>query len=313
VAEEKKYLYGPVPSRRLGRSLGVDIVPFKLCSLDCVYCQLGKTTEKTLHRGDFIPVEAVLAELKEKLAAGLEADFITIGGSGEPTLHSRLGALIDGIKKITRFPVAILTNGTMLYKPDVRADCAKADVVLPSLDAGDEQTYQRINRPHSGLSIEKLISGLCAFREESPGQIWLEVFLIEGFNTDNEQIAKIKEAIDRIRPDKVQLNTAVRPTAEPGIKALDAEKLQTIAEQLGENCEVIADFSSVRHGGNIEGKAEDVLSMLKRRPCSLSDISSALGISRDEALKYITHFQQQGVIDSRQKDGVVFFSKRIGV
>ncbi|MFA5251804.1 MAG: radical SAM protein [Phycisphaerae bacterium] len=309
MAEEKKYLYGPVPSRRLGRSLGVDIVPFKLCSLDCVYCQLGITTEKTLQRGDFIPIEAVLAELKDKLAAGLEADFITIGGSGEPTLHSRLGDLIKGIRKLTDIPVAILTNGTLLYKQDVRADCAKADVVLPSLDAGDEQTYRRVNRPHSGLNIEKLISGLCAFRDEFSGQIWLEVFLIEGFNTDNEQIAKIKAAIDRIRPDKVQLNTAVRPTAEPGIKALTAEKLQAIAEALGENCEVIADFSPARHAGNIEGKAEDVLSMLKRRPCSLSDISSALGISRDEVLKYITHFQQQGVIDSQQKDGVTFFFK----
>jgi wyosine [tRNA(Phe)-imidazoG37] synthetase (radical SAM superfamily) len=309
VAEEKKYLYGPVPSRRLGRSLGIDIVPFKVCTLDCVYCQLGRTTEKTLQRKDYVPVEAVLAELRDKLAKGLEADFITISGSGEPTLNSRLGELIEGIKKITDIPVAILTNGTLLYKQDVRADCAKADVVLPSLDAGDEQIYQRINRPHSGLSIEKLILGLCAFRNEFAGRIWLEVFFIEGFNTDNEQIAKIKDAIDRIRPDKVQLNTAVRPTAEPGIKSLDAEKLQAIAEELGEKCEVIADFSPARHGGNIEGKVEDLLSMLKRRPCSLSDICLALGISRDEALKYITHFQQQGVLDSRKKDGVIFFFK----
>jgi wyosine [tRNA(Phe)-imidazoG37] synthetase (radical SAM superfamily) len=173
VAEEKKYLYGPVPSRRLGRSLGVDIVPFKLCTLDCVYCQLGKTTKKTLQRGDFLPVEAVLAELKSRLADGLEADFITIGGSGEPTLHSRLGALIDGIKKLTSIPVAVLTNGTLLYKKDVRADCAKADVVLPSLDAADEQTFRRINRPRSGLTVEQLISGLCAFRSEFTGQIWL--------------------------------------------------------------------------------------------------------------------------------------------
>jgi wyosine [tRNA(Phe)-imidazoG37] synthetase (radical SAM superfamily) len=320
VTEEKKYLYGPVPSRRLGRSLGIDIVPFKVCTLDCVYCQLGKTTKKTLQRKDYVPVEAVLAELKDKLAEGVEADFISISGSGEPTLNSRLGELIEGIKKITDIPVAILTNGTLLYKQDVRADCAKADVVLPSLDAGDEQIYQRINRPHSGLSIEKLISGLCAFRNEFAGRIWLEVFFIEGFNTDNEQIAKIKDAIDRIRPDKIQLNTAVRPTAEPGIKSLDAEKLQAIAEELGEKCEVIADFSPPplcfakrsSGGGHIEGKAEDVLSMLKRRPCSLSDISSALGISRNEALKYITHFQQQGVLDSRKKDGVIFFSKRIG-
>jgi wyosine [tRNA(Phe)-imidazoG37] synthetase (radical SAM superfamily) len=308
VAEEEKYLYGPVPSRRLGRSLGIDIVPFKLCTLDCVYCQLGRTTKRTLQRKDYVPVEAVLAELKGRLAEGLEADFITISGSGEPTLNSRLGELIEGIKKITDIPVAILTNGTLLYRQDVRADCAKADVVLPSLDAGDEQTFQRINRPHSGLSIEKLISGLCAFRKQFTGRIWLEVFLIEGFNTDNEQIAKIKDAIDRICPDKVQLNTAVRPTAESDIKSLNTEKLRAIAEKLGEKCEVIADFSPARHDWHIESKAEDVLSMLKRRPCSLSDISSSLGMSRNEALKYITYFLQQGVIDSQKKDGVTFFS-----
>jgi wyosine [tRNA(Phe)-imidazoG37] synthetase (radical SAM superfamily) len=307
VAEEKKYLYGPVPSRRLGRSLGIDIVPFKVCTLDCVYCQLGGTTEKTLRRSDYVPVEVVLTELREKLAEGLEADFISISGSGEPTLNSRLGELIDGIKKITSIPVAILTNGTLLYRQDVRADCTRADVVLPSLDAGDEQTFQRINRPYAGLSLEKLISGLCAFRKEFAGQIWLEVFFIEGFNTDTEQIAKIKDAINRIRPDKVQLNTAVRPTAEPGIKSLSAEKLQTIAEELGEKCEVIADFSVPQQGRHVEGKAEDVLSMLKRRPCSLKDICSAMGISRNEALKYIALLQQQGVLNSEKKDGVIFF------
>jgi len=307
MAEEKKYLYGPVPSRRLGLSLGVDIVPFKVCTLDCVYCQLGGTTEKTLERKDYVPVEAVLAELKERLNEGLQADFITISGSGEPTLNSRLGELIDGIKKITDIPVAVLTNGTLLYKQDVRADCARADVVLPSLDAGDEQAYQRVNRPHSALSIEKLISGLCEFRNEFAGRIWLEVFFIEGFNTDTEQIAKIRDAVNRIRPDKVQLNTAVRPTAEPSIKSLNAEKLQAIAEELGEKCEVVADFSPGRHGENIETKAEDLLSMLKRRPCSLSDICSALGINRNEALKYIAHFQQQGVLDSEKRDGVIFF------
>jgi wyosine [tRNA(Phe)-imidazoG37] synthetase (radical SAM superfamily) len=311
VAEEKKYLYGPVPSRRLGRSLGIDIVPFKVCSLDCVYCQLGRTTEKTLERKDYVPVEVVLAELKDRLAKGLDSDFITISGSGEPTLNSCLGELIDGVKKITDVPVAVLTNGTLLYKQDVRADCAKADVVLPSLDAGDERTFQRMNRPHAGLSFEKLISGLCAFRKEFSGRIWLEVFLIEGFNTDSEQITKIKAACDRIRPDKVQLNTAVRPTAEPGIKSLNTERLQAIAKEIGEHCEVIADFSPAHHDRHVKAKAEDVLSMLKRRPCSLSDISSSLGISRNEALKYITFLRQQGVIDSQKKDGVVFFSKRI--
>jgi len=307
MTEENKYLYGPVPSRRLGLSLGVDIVPFKVCSLDCVYCQLGKTSEKTIERKEYYSIEAVLAELRKKLAQGLRADFITVSGSGEPTLHSRLGELIDSIKRITDVPVAILTNGTLLYRQDVRADCSQADVVLPSLDAGDQATFQKINRPHRDISIEKQIAGLSTFRNEFAGRIWLEVFLVEGVNTDAEQIAKIKNAIEQIRPDKVQLNTAVRPTAEAGLRRLDAQKLQDIAAQLGDKAEVVADFSPGRCSKHIENKAENVLSMLKRRPCSLNDICSGLNVARNEALKYIAHLQQQGIIHSTEKDGATFF------
>jgi wyosine [tRNA(Phe)-imidazoG37] synthetase (radical SAM superfamily) len=307
VAEGKKYLYGPVTSRRLGLSLGVDIVPFKICTLDCIYCQLGGTTEKTTERAEYVSSEDVLSELRETLAQGLKADFITIGGSGEPTLNSGLGKLIYGIKKITDIPVALLTNGTLFYRPDVRADCTKADVVLPSLDAGDKSTFEKINHPHEDIVLENLISGLCIFRDEFAGQIWLEVFFIEGINTDAGRIAKIKGAIEQIRPDKVHLNTAVRPTAEAGIKRLSPEKLQAIAEQLGGKCEVAVGFSTGRRGKHIETKAESVLSMLKRRPCSLNDICSALGIHRNEAIKFLDHFQQQGVVSSSEKDGIVFF------
>jgi len=307
VTDKIKYLYGPVPSRRLGLSLGVDIIPAKVCTLDCIYCQIGRTTEKTIERKNYTDIEAVLDELKKRVAQGLKADFITISGSGEPTLNSRLGELIDGIKKITSFPVAVLTNGTLLYRPDVRADCAKADVVLPSLDAGDQRAFQRINRPHNDISIEKVISGLCAFRNEFAGQIWLEVFFVDGLNTDSKQIAKIKDAIKRICPDKVQLNTAVRPTAEPNVKIVDAEKLQSIANQLGDKCEVIADFMLRHHVEHIERKAEDVLSMLKRRPCTLEDICGSLDIRRNELLKYISYLKQQGVIHSEEKDGKIFF------
>jgi len=334
VAEQMKYLYGPVASRRLGLSLGVDIVPFKVCTLNCVYCQLGETTEMTTERKEYVPIKEVLAELREVISRDLQADFITIGGSGEPTLNSRLGELIDGIRKITKIPVAILTNGTLLYRRDVRADCAKADVVLPSLDAGDKRAFEEVNCPHKDILIENLISGLCLFRKEFAGQIWLEVFLIEGLNTDADQIAKIKEAIERIQPDKIQLNTAVRPTTRAGINKVDPQKLQEIAQQLGEKCEVVADFSSARYSERMSGDTQDVvdpavvsgmspvgnlsqagdpkkmetlLSMLKRRPCSLEDIHSAMGIGRIEALKYITHYQQQSIIDTFEKDGTIFF------
>ena len=321
MIDKKKYLYGPVPSRRLGLSCGVDIAPMKVCTLDCVYCQLGKTDQTITERKEYIPIEPVLAELKEALAEGMQADYITIAGSGEPTLNSRLGELIDGIKQLTDIPVAILTNGTLMNRTDVRADCSKADVVMPSLDAGEEQTFQRINRPNPIISIEKLISGLCTFRKEYSGKIWLEVFFVEGINTSIEQINRIKEAIELINPDKVHLNTAVRPTAHPNIKRLSADKLQEIAGMLGFNCEVVADFSQASSGILSESEPEDVLeiqsamklkkeallSMLKRRPCSLSDICAGLGINNNEALKHISELQHQGIIQSEDKEGTVFF------
>jgi len=304
---QKKYFYGPVPSRRLGLSYGVDIVPLKVCTLDCIYCQLGKSTDLTIKRRNYGPIKPILAELKETLSKGLKTDFITIAGSGEPTLNSQLGKLIEGIKKITEIPVAVLTNGTLFYKEDVRIDCAKADVVMPSLDAGDAETFQKVNRPHRDINIENLISGLSEFRDEFSGRIWLEVFFVEGLNTNAEQIAKIRDAIELIRPDKVQLNTAVRPTAEPNLKRLDIEKLRTIAAQLGPQCEIIADFSTVHHVKFPANKADNVLSILKRRPCSLDDISSGLGLGRNEAIKYIRILQQQGVILSEHKNGILFF------
>jgi wyosine [tRNA(Phe)-imidazoG37] synthetase (radical SAM superfamily) len=307
VPEGKRYLYGPVPSRRLGLSLGVDIVPHKVCTLDCVYCQLGRTTEKTIERRDYVPIEAVLAELQDRLKEGLKADFITISGSGEPTLHRRLGELIDGIKKLTRIPVAVITNGTLFYRRDVRADCAKADVVVPSLDAGDEAAFGKINRPHGDISIEKLVAGLCAFRKEFAGRIWLEVFLVEGLNTDIAEINKIKGLIERIGPDKVHLNTAVRPTAEPGIRRVDPKKLEAIASQIGPNCEVAADFPPRHTTGVIDSRAADILSMLKRRPCSLDDICSGLGIRREEALKHISELRSQGAVRPEEKDGITYF------
>ena len=321
MADKRKYLYGLVPSRRLGLSCGIDIVPLKVCTMDCIYCQLGKTARTTTERKVYLPIEPVLVELKEALSKGLEADYITLAGSGEPTLNSKLGELIDGIKKLTNIPVAILTNGTLLYRKDVRTDCSKADVVMPSLDAGDEKTFQSINRPDGIISIEKLISGLCTFRKEFTGQMWLEIFFVEGINTDAEQIANIKKAIELINPDKVHLNTAVRPTADPGITRLSADKLQKIASQFGPKCEVVADFTSTRNcqlNSSISedtseseslanSKAESLLSMLKRRPCSLHDICAGLGISQNEARKHISDFQHRGVIQSEEIGGIVFF------
>ncbi|OHB65104.1 MAG: hypothetical protein A2Y77_00460 [Planctomycetes bacterium RBG_13_62_9] len=302
-----RYTYGPVPSRRLGLSLGVDVVPMKVCTLDCIYCQLGRTTEKTTVRRDFVDVEAVLAELRDRLAGGVQTDYITVGGSGEPTLNSRLGDLIDGIRRMTKIPVAVLTNGTLLYRQDVRADCAKADVVIPSLDAGDATAFEAVNRPSPDISIETLVSGLCAFRDEFSGQIWLEVFLVPGVNTDSEQIEKIREIVGQVRPDKVQLNTAVRPPAEKAVAPAEMDLLAAIARQIGENCEVIADVPAGSCARSRQAADVDVLSMLKRRPCSLDDLCAGLGISRGEAASQVRDLQDRGLVVSETRGQIVYF------
>jgi wyosine [tRNA(Phe)-imidazoG37] synthetase (radical SAM superfamily) len=189
----------------------------------------------------------------------------------------------------------------------VGRDCAKADVVLPSLDACDEETFVKINRPHESISVGRLIDGLCAFRAGYAGQIWLEVFLVPGVNTDIGQIAGIKRLVERIRPDKIHLNTAVRPAAEPGVKRLDEEGLRDIAARLGPTCEVIADFSPPRRIEALGKGAADVFSMLRRRPCSLEDVSSGLGIGRQEAAEYIGLLRRRGLVTSEKKNGATFF------
>lgn len=307
---QTSYTYGPVPSRRLGLSLGVDIVPPKICTLDCVYCQLGRTTKSSTTRTDFVDIHAVLAEIEAKLKAGLKTDYITLGGSGEPTLNSRLGDLIDGIRRLTNVPVAILTNGTLLYRNDVRAECAKADVVAPSLDAGDAAVFEAVNRPNPDITIEKLVSGLERFRDEFRGQIWLEVFLIAGVNTDDKQIEKIKGLIQRIRPDRVHLNTAVRPPAEPNILAVPREALDRIARRIGGHCEVIGEAPAGLSGRHETRAEADVISVLKRRPCTIQDICAGLGITRQEAAKYVGHLQGMGMVCSEQRGDVAYFHIR---
>jgi wyosine [tRNA(Phe)-imidazoG37] synthetase (radical SAM superfamily) len=300
------YTYGPVPSRRLGLSLGVDIVPAKICTLDCVYCQVGRTTCKSIVRQDFMDIEAVLAEVEDKVKAGLHADTITIGGSGEPTLHSRLGDLIDGIRRLTDIRVAVLTNGTLLYRADVRADCAKADVVIPTLDAADAAVFEAVHRPAPGITIEKLVFGIEQFRREFQGEIWLEVFLVAGVNTEAGQIEKLKDLIRRTRPDKVHLNTAVRPPAEPDVRAVPVETLEAIARQIGGNCEVIGAPPS--GGARREEHAEaDLVSVLQRRPCSVEDICTGLAMDRAEVLKHLTHLQEAGIVTAERRGDITYF------
>jgi wyosine [tRNA(Phe)-imidazoG37] synthetase (radical SAM superfamily) len=303
---KEKYLFGPVPSRRLGLSLGVDIVPMKTCTQNCLYCQLGKDAVQTLERSIYVPIDEVMTEIRHRIENGLKADYITISGSGEPTLHLQLGRLIDEIHRITSIPVAVITNGSLLWRQDVRDDCARADVVLPSLDAGDDQTFQKLNQPHPEIIFEKFVEGLCQFRRHYAGLVWLEVFLCEGVNTDSQSLEKIGKIIDQIKPDKVQLNTAVRPTAHSYIHAVSPEKMKSLAVELGRGAEVIADFPAEKMG-QANSDALSILEMLRRRPCSIEDLCSVLGTRREIVLKIVTHLLNTGQIVSEDRGSAAYY------
>ncbi len=306
MKRKENHIFGPVPSRRLGLSLGVDLIPFKLCTLDCVYCQVGCTTHKTLERQEYIPIDLLLGELRDRLSQGIEPDYITLSGSGEPTLNARLGDLIDGIRRLTAIPVAIITNATLLNQETVRAECCKADLILPSLDAALDASLASINRPHPDISTARIIAGLEALRHAFSGKIWLEVFLIEGLNTSADNLRELKRAIERIRPDKVQLNTAVRPTAQTGIPRMTAAKMEQIAQHIGGNCEIIASFDHAS-SAPVDRENQDILTMLRRRPCSLADICVSLGMERKNVLCELNSLLSQGHIRSEDRDAVLFY------
>jgi wyosine [tRNA(Phe)-imidazoG37] synthetase (radical SAM superfamily) len=291
-----RYVFGPVPSRRLGRSLGVDLVTRKVCTMDCVYCQVGRTTRKTLDRERFAPVQAILDEIREKLRAGPRPDYVTLSGSGEPTLNADLGEIIAGIKSLTDVPVAIITNGSLLFREEVRRDCARADLVLPSLDACDEETFRLVNRPEPSLTFNKLLEGLIAFRSEYTGPIWLEVFLVRGVNDSEPQLARLQELIARIRPDRVQLNTAVRPTAELDVRPLTESEMNAAAKALGPNAEVIADFRKAADSEEFAAGEQEVLDMIRRRPVTVDDIAAGMGLHQSEAAKRVGRLLSQHLI-----------------
>ena len=310
VQQKYKYLFGPVPSRRLGRSLGVDITPMKTCTQNCIYCQLGKDAPQTLERKAYIPIEDVLTELKMKIADGLKADFVTISGSGEPTLHSELARLIDGIHQITDIPVAVITNGTLLSRADVQEDCAKADVVLPSLDAGDADTFEKINHPHPDLDFETFAEGLVQFSNKYQGKLWLEVFLCEGVNTSKSALANLKTWIDRIHPDKVHINTAVRPVVHSEAAKVEHNRLKQLGRFLSPQAEVIANFNKYAVTGSREVDADSVLETLQRRPCSLEDLQEGLGIEKNKLQPVLDALKSAGRIACEVREQKKFYKAR---
>ena len=226
---DRRHVYGPVPSRRLGRSLGVDLVPFKTCTYDCIYCQLGRTTDLTTACRDYVPVEDILAQLEEKLRTGATPDYVSLAGSGEPTLHARIGELIAGIKRLTPVPVAVLTNGSLLGARDIQDALMEADLVLPSLDVGDAELFELVNRPHESIGFDAMVEGLITFRERFAKPVWLEVMLVAGVTGIQAEVEKIATLTRRIRPARIQLNTVSRPPCEESALPVSRERMAAFA------------------------------------------------------------------------------------
>ena len=290
------HIYGPVPSRRLGYSLGVDILPFKTCSLDCVYCQLGRSSHKDIKRAAYFCLDEILAQIKEAVGSGQKIDYITFSGSGEPTLNTILGPLILEIKKITDIPVAVLTNSTLLIDEEVREALKNADLVVPSLDAVTQDIFAHVNRPHSSIEIEDVIHGLKLFRQDFSGKLWLEVMLVKGLNDSPRHIHKLKETIALIKPDKIQLNTVVRPPAEGFAQPLDQERLFEIREQLGSDAEIVVDFPKREQSLTEKNIQRAIVAYVQRRPATLTDLATSLGIHTNEVIKHLDRLCQAGQI-----------------
>ncbi|MCH7657202.1 MAG: radical SAM protein [Bacteroidetes bacterium] len=310
-----KYLFGPVPSRRLGMSLGIDLVPHKVCSLNCIYCECGPTTRLTIERKEYVPYNEVIEELKNHLGNNPAPDYITFSGSGEPTLNSRIGDILKFIKQnYPDIPVAVLTNGTLLNNKQVRTEILDADLVLPSLDVASDLFFRKINRPFHSLNIEDYINGLCEFRKEYQGKIWLEVLIIPGYNDSKQDLNLLKETFKKIQPESIQLNTLDRPGVVPGIKVAGKEELEQIADFWKlDNVEIIAAAPSRKEIKSFRDDIESaILETIFRRPCTIDDLAKILGLHIDEINKYLDVLEADNKIKSVQQERGVFYQTTFG-
>lgn len=275
-------------------SLGVDLIPHKTCSYDCVYCELGKTTNKTTLRKEYISRDVILKQLEDYLPLlDSPPEYITISGSGEPTLNSQLGGIIRHIKNITEIPVAVLTNSSLLFMDEVKEDLLSADLVVPSLDAVSSTVFKFINRPDPLLTIDKVINGLINFRKAFSGLIWLEILFCRSFNDDAAEIEKMRAIIETIKPDKIQLNTVVRPAPEDFATALSGIQLHAIKEKLGTRAEIIATAIPTRGGTHFADNEDNIVNLIARRPCTMEDMSIALELHPNEIFKYLSKLEKE--------------------
>ncbi|MBI2441810.1 MAG: radical SAM protein [Lentisphaerae bacterium] len=303
---EFQYLFGPVPSRRFGLSLGVDLVPRKTCSLDCVFCEVGPTTYQTRARREYVPTAAVLKELDAWFALNLKADFITVTGSGEPTLHTRFGDVLAAIRACGRIRSALLTNSSLLYLKEVQESAAKADVVKATLLAWDQASFAAITHAPPDQKFDQLLEGLQHLRQILPGELWLEVFLVPGLNTMPSQVEAMAALARTIRPDRIHLNTAVRPTAQRNVLPLAEAQLRSFCGFFSPPAEVIARYAP--SGGHLPlADKTTVLAMLARRPCTELDVAQAFALSQEQADDLVRQLLAEGRVRAEERQGETYY------
>lgn len=306
-----KYVFGPVPSRRLGRSLGIDPIPLKTCNWNCIYCQLGRTSPLTKERRDYFPPEDIIAEVKTALAShGPEQiDWLTFVGSGEPTLHASLGRMIRELKAHTEIPIAVITNGSLLYLAEVRRDLLLADAVLPTLDAGSERLYQRIDRPTAELTFDRLVGGLVAFRNEFAGKLWVEVMLIKGLNDSAAALEDLAAIVRRIQPDDVHINTPVRPPADSSAQLPDDEVITKARSILGDVAHIVPEAAAQIHLSGEDDLADVVLAIVRRHPMTAAGLVKALSSrSAHEVTSALGQLTAMGKVRLSTRNNEAFYS-----
>jgi wyosine [tRNA(Phe)-imidazoG37] synthetase (radical SAM superfamily) len=260
-----------------------------------------------VRRKPYVEVEKILTDLRKTLIRGQQIDYITLSGSGEPTLHSQIGGIIEEIKEITNIPVAILTNGTLFTVKHLREELVQADLVIPSLDAASQDIFETINRPHPSLEIDKIVGGLKAFREQFKGQIWLEVMLVKSINDRGEAIGSLQEVLPELGCDKIQLNTVIRPPSETYAQPLDFDEMLKIKKLLGERCEVIPRFSRRGQRAYKKDVEDQILDLVGRRPVTVGDISEALGLHENEVIKYVETLTESGQVKAERFNSQLYY------
>ncbi len=310
--QEYKYLFGPVPSRRLGISLGVDLMPHKTCSLDCVYCECGRTTHLTLQRDEYTSVDAIQKELASFLSSGPVLDHITFSGSGEPLLHSHVREVILFLKReFPQYKLALLTNGTLLSESRVREDILEIDIVKVSVDTVSENIFIPLNRPHPDLNIAAMMDGLFSFKELFQNQLWVEFFLVPGMNDDPAELRSIKTILDAIQPDRIHVNTLDRPGTEKWVRAAHQEKLIHIADCLGGADLIGRSPMDTKKRRNIGNFRQHLLSTIKRRPCTAEDVSKIMGTHISETKRLLDVLAKRGEIEKQEMPGGAFYLMKL--